>query len=155
VPGALALGGVVLLASTGWRRGNLPSVGPTTSRYVYMTVAFLLPLVAMAAQGLFRGSTARRVALGVVTVLLVVAQVRVLDREARVQEIGKRQDRGATSPPRLAREGHRSSSPRRSASSSPDDGREDRGVRPGGQARVARPGDTAPTASPSSPASTS
>jgi len=107
VPGALALGGVVLLASTGWRRGNLPSVGPTTSRYVYMTVAFLLPLVAVAAQGLFRGSTARRVALGVVTVLLVAAQVRVLDREARVQEIGKRQDRGATlATARLAREGH-------------------------------------------------
>jgi hypothetical protein len=107
VPGALALGGVVLLASTGWRRGNLPSVGPTTSRYVYLTVAFVLPLVAMAAQGLFRGNTARRLALGLVTVVLVVAQVRVLDHEARLLEVGKQQDRGATlATARLAREGH-------------------------------------------------
>lgn len=95
VPGALALAGVAFLASTGWRRGGLPGADPAISRYAYVTVAFVLPLVAMASQTLFRGSAARRLALGVVTIALVVAQVRVLDHAAEVAEPGKRSDRGA------------------------------------------------------------
>ncbi len=96
VPGALALAGVVFLASTGWRRGGLPGADPAIPRYAYVTVAFVLPLVAMAAQPLFRGDTVRRIALGVVTVALVVGQVRVLDHAAEVAAQGKRSDRGAT-----------------------------------------------------------
>jgi hypothetical protein len=95
VPTALALGGVAFLASTGWRRGGLPGADPAISRYAYVTVALVLPLVAMAAQPLFRGDTVRRVALAVVTIALVVGQVRVLDRAAEVAEPGKRSDRGA------------------------------------------------------------
>jgi hypothetical protein len=96
VPSALALGGVAFLASTGWRRGGLPGADPAISRYAYVTVAFVLPLVAMAVQPLFRGDTLRRVALAVVTLALLVGQVRVLDHAAEVAEPGKRSDRGAT-----------------------------------------------------------
>jgi hypothetical protein len=84
VPGALAIGAVCFLAGTGYRRGNLPGSDPAESRYAYVTVAFVLPLVALAGQSLFRGSTARRVALVVVTALLVVAQVRELDHGAGI-----------------------------------------------------------------------
>ncbi len=107
VPGALALSGVVLLAMTGWRRGNLISVSPTTSRYAYLTVAFLVPLTAMAAQHLFRGSRARRVALVVVAGVVVIAQVRLLHDLAQPWEAVKQQDRGAVlATAQLVREGH-------------------------------------------------
>jgi hypothetical protein len=107
VPGALALSGVVLLAMTGWRRGNLVSVSPTTSRYAYLTVAFLLPLTAMAAQHLFRGSRARRLALVVVAGIVVVAQVRLLHDLAQPWATVKQQDRGAVlATAQLVREGH-------------------------------------------------
>jgi hypothetical protein len=84
VPSALAVGAVCFLAGTAYRRGNLPGSDPAESRYAYVTVAFVLPLVALAAQSLFRGSTVRRVALVVVTAVLVVAQVRELDRGAGI-----------------------------------------------------------------------
>jgi hypothetical protein len=84
VPGALAVGAVCFLAGTGYRRGNLPGSDPAESRYAYVTVAFMLPLVALAAQSLFRGSTVRRVVLVMVTAVLVVAQVRELDRGAGI-----------------------------------------------------------------------
>ena len=84
VPGALAVGAVCFLAGTGYRRGNLPGSDPAESRYVYVTVAFVLPLVALAGQSLFRGSRARRAALVAVTAVLVVAQVRELDRGAGI-----------------------------------------------------------------------
>ena len=107
VPGALALSGVVLLAMTGWRRGNLISVSPTTSRYAYLTVAFLVPLTAMAAQHLFHGSRARQRPVG-------GGGRRCGDRAgtfahdlAQPWEAVKQQDRGAVlATAQLVREGH-------------------------------------------------
>jgi hypothetical protein len=84
VPGALAVGAMFFLAGLGYRRGNLLGTDPAGSRYAYVTVALVLPLVALAAQWLFRGSTARRIALVVVTAILVVAQIRVLDDGAGI-----------------------------------------------------------------------
>jgi len=95
VPGALALGAVVFLASTGYRRANLPGTDAAGSRYAYITVGLVLPLVAMASQGLFRGDAVRRGALVVITAVLVVGQVRVLDHAAEVAAPGKESDRGA------------------------------------------------------------
>jgi hypothetical protein len=84
VPGALAVGAVFFLAGIGYRRGNLLGTDPAGSRYAYVTVALVLPLIALAAQSLFSGSTARRVALVIVTAILVVAQIRVLDDGAGI-----------------------------------------------------------------------
>jgi hypothetical protein len=70
--------------------------------------AFVLPLVAMAAHRLFCCDTPRRALLGVVTVALVVGQVRVLDHAAELAEPGKRSDRGAMlATAALARDGRR------------------------------------------------
>jgi hypothetical protein len=84
VPGALALGAVVFLGLTGYRRANLFGTDPAGSRYAYVTIAFVLPLVALAGQSLFRGSAARRTLLVLVTAVLVVAQVRELDHGAGI-----------------------------------------------------------------------
>jgi hypothetical protein len=84
VPGALAVGAVCFLAGIGYRRGNLAGSDPAGSRYAYVTVAFVLPLVALAGQSLFRGSRTRRVALVLVTAVLVVAQVRELEHGADI-----------------------------------------------------------------------
>ena len=95
VPVALAIGGVAFLVGTGYRRGNLIGSDPAASRYAYLTVAFLLPLIVLASQSLFRGSTWRRVVLVLLTVVLVVAQVRKLDHQADLARPGKDSDRGA------------------------------------------------------------
>src|SRR5262249_135779 len=50
LPGALAAGAVVSLVLTGWRRGNITV--PALSRYAYITIALMLPLVAAAADWL-------------------------------------------------------------------------------------------------------
>ena len=106
VPVALAIGGVAFLVGTGYRRGNLIGSDPSASRYAYLTVAFLLPLIALASQSLFRGSTWRRVVLVLLTVVLVVAQVRKLDHQADIARPGKDSDRGAVlATAALAREG--------------------------------------------------
>lgn len=95
VPVALAIGSLVFLAATGYRRGNLLGADGAASRYAYVTVAFMLPLVARASQGLFCGSSARRVLLAVITIALVVGQVRKLDHQAELARPGKESDRGA------------------------------------------------------------
>ena len=106
VPVALAIGGVAFLVGTGYRRGNLIGSDPSASRYTYVTVAFVLPLIALASQSLFRGSTWRRVVLVLLTVVLVVAQVRKLDHQADLARPGKDSDRGAVlATAALAREG--------------------------------------------------
>jgi hypothetical protein len=106
VPVALAIGGVAFLVGTGYRRGNLIGSDPSASRYAYLTVAFLLPLIALASQSLFCGSTWRRVVLVLLTVVLVVAQVRKLDHQADLARPGKDSDRGAVlATAALAREG--------------------------------------------------
>ncbi len=95
VPVALAIGAVAFLAGTGYRRGALFGSDPAESRYAYVTIAFVLPLVALAAQTLFRGSAWRRVVLVLLTVVLVVAQVRKLDHQTVLARPGKDSDRGA------------------------------------------------------------
>lgn len=108
VPGALALGGVVFLAATGYRRGALLGADPALSRYAYVTLTFVLPLLAMAGQCLFRGGAGRRAALVVLTLVLVVAQANVLDHQANLARPGKQSDRGAVlATATLAREGRR------------------------------------------------
>jgi hypothetical protein len=95
VPVALAIGAVAFLAATGYRRGNLLGADPAESRYAYVTIAFVVPLIALAAQSLFRGDAWRRVVLVVLTVVLVLAQVRKLDHQADLARPGKDSDRGA------------------------------------------------------------
>jgi hypothetical protein len=95
LPVALAIGGVAFLAATGYRRGNLFGSNPAESRYAYVTLALVIPLVAQAAQTLFRPGRARRVLLAAVTVALVIAQARELDHQANLARPGKRSDRGA------------------------------------------------------------
>jgi hypothetical protein len=106
VPSALAIGGVAFLAATGYRRGNLLGADPALSRYAYVTVAFVLPLLALASQHLFRGSIGRRGVLVLLTVVLVVAQARKLDHQTDLARPGKQSDRGALlATAALAREG--------------------------------------------------
>jgi hypothetical protein len=95
VPLSLAAGGFVFLAATGYRRANLLGTDPAGSRYAYVTLAFALPLVARAAQWLFVGSRGRRVALALVTALVIVGQVRELDHQVDLARPGKESDRGA------------------------------------------------------------
>jgi hypothetical protein len=108
VPVALALGGVAFLASTGFRRANLFFADPAASRYAYVTVAFMLPLVALAASHLPGGITLRRGVLAIITIALLVVQVDQLDREASTHAVGEQIDRGAVlATAQLAREGQR------------------------------------------------
>jgi hypothetical protein len=107
VPLALAIAAVAFLAGTGYRRGNLISTGPAQSRYAYVTVALVLPLIARAGQGLLRGSRGRRVLLAVVTIALVIAQARELNHWTVLARPGKQSDRGAVlATAALVREGH-------------------------------------------------
>ncbi len=108
VPFALAVGGVAFLASTGFRRASLFMSDPAASRYAYVTVAFLLPLVALAAQGVLSGHLLRRVVLVGVTVTLLIVQIAELDREASSHAVGEQADRGAVlATAQLAREQRR------------------------------------------------
>jgi hypothetical protein len=95
VPISLAIGGLVFLGATGYRRGNLLGADGAASRYAYVTVVFMLPLIARASQGLFRGNRARRVLLAAVTIVLVVGQARELDHQTDLARPGKQSDRGA------------------------------------------------------------
>lgn len=106
IPIALVLGGVTFLASTGFRRANLFFADPAASRYAYVTIAFMLPLVALAASHLPGTVTLRRGVLAVVTIALLVVQVNELDREASTHAVGEQSDRGAVlATAKLAREG--------------------------------------------------
>ena len=97
---------MAFLAGTGYRRGNLLGSDPAASRYAYLTVALLLPLIALAAPELFRGGAWRRVVLVLLTLVLVVAQVRKLDHQTVLARPGKDSDRGAVlATAALARDG--------------------------------------------------
>jgi hypothetical protein len=95
VPLSLAIGGLVFLGATGYRRGNLLGADGAASRYAYVTVAFMLPLIARAARSLLSGSRGRRALLVVITIALVVTQARKLDHQADLARPGKESDRGA------------------------------------------------------------
>jgi hypothetical protein len=111
LPGALAAGAVVSLVLTGWRRGNITV--PALSRYAYITIALMLPLVAAAADWLVRRlarakfSTVVPIVAGVLLVVVVVAQVRMFNRYVDSIEESKRVEKAAfLNTAALAREGH-------------------------------------------------
>jgi hypothetical protein len=84
VPAALAVGAVVSLALTGWRRAEITV--PSLPRYAYITIVLVLPIVAAATDWLVRralrtrGAPVATVATAVVLLAIVVAQVRMFDR---------------------------------------------------------------------------
>jgi hypothetical protein len=111
LPAALALGAVVSLALTGWRRGAIGS--PATSRYAYITIVLVLPLLAAATDWCIRRLARARLAVvvpavvGVLLLVVVVAQVRMFDDYVTTIEPAKRSEKGALlSTAVLAREGH-------------------------------------------------
>jgi hypothetical protein len=112
VPAVLALGAVVSLALTGWRRGNITV--PSLSRYAYITIVLVLPLVAAAADWLVRRLARAQfthvvpVVTAVLLVVIVVAQVRIFDNYVDSVEEIKRVEKGAfLTTALLVREGHR------------------------------------------------
>jgi hypothetical protein len=111
LPTVLALGAVVSLALTGWRRGTITV--PSLSRYAYITIVLLLPLVAAAADWLVRRLARARfgkvvpVVTGVLLVLVVIAQVRIFDNYVTTIEPTKRVEKAAfLTTALLVREGH-------------------------------------------------
>jgi hypothetical protein len=111
VPGVLAGGAIFSLVLTGWRRGAINL--PTLSRYEYITVVLVLPLVAAATDWLVRRAArtdlAKPVAIvtGVVLVAVVVAQIRMFDHFVDTMEPEKRVEKGVLlSTAAMAREGH-------------------------------------------------
>jgi hypothetical protein len=113
VPGALAAGAVVSLALEGWRRGSIAS--PTLSRYAYITVALLLPLLAAAADWLLvrvvAWSHRPTLVTGLAAVLLVavfVGQVRMFNHWIDHVEVEKHREHvGLLNAAAIAREGRR------------------------------------------------
>jgi hypothetical protein len=111
VPAVLALGAVVSLALTGWRRGNITE--PSLSRYAYITIVLVLPLVAAAADWLVRRLARERfarvvpVVTAVLLLLIVIAQVRIFDNYVGSIEEAKRVEKAAfLTTAVLVREGH-------------------------------------------------
>jgi hypothetical protein len=111
LPSVLALGAVVSLALTGWRRATIAS--PSLSRYAYITVVLLLPLLAAATNWLVRRLARARLAAvvpvvaGVLLLVVVVAQVRMFNRYVDSIEESKRVEKAAfLNAALLAREGH-------------------------------------------------
>ena len=98
-PAALALGAVVSLALTGWRRATITS--PSLSRYAYITVVLVLPVVAAAIDWLVRCLARAQFAkvvpavTGVLLVVVVIAQVRIFDRYVDSIEESKRVEKAA------------------------------------------------------------
>jgi hypothetical protein len=110
-PAVLALGAVVSLALTGWRRGTITE--PSLSRYAYITVVLVLPLVAAALDWLVRWLARARFATvvpivtGAVLVVIVVAQVRMFDNYVDTIEGAKRVEKAAfLTTALLVRQGH-------------------------------------------------
>jgi hypothetical protein len=111
VPAVMALGAVASLALTGWRRGAITS--PATSRYAYVTLVLVLPLLAMATEWCVRRAARARlrvvvpVVVGVLLLAVVVAQVRMFDRYVVSIEPTKRVEKAALlNAAALAREDH-------------------------------------------------
>ena len=110
-PAVLALGAVVSLALTGWRRGNITV--PSLSRYAYITIVLVLPLVAASADWLVRRLARERfatvvtVVTGVLLLVVVFAQVRIFDNYVDSIEEAKRVEKAAfLTTALLVREGH-------------------------------------------------
>ena len=110
-PAVLALGAVVSLTLTGWRRANITE--GALSRYAYITIVLVLPLVAAAldwlVRRLARGHVAKVVPVvtGVVLVVIVVAQVRIFNNYVDSIEESKRVEKAAfLTTALLVREGH-------------------------------------------------
>lgn len=110
-PAVLALGAVVSLTLTGWRRAAITE--GALSRYAYITIVLVLPLVAAALDGLVRrlarGSFTKVVPIvtGVVLVVVVIAQVRIFSNYVGSIEESKRVEKAAfLTTAQLMREGH-------------------------------------------------
>jgi len=110
-PAVLALGAVASLTLTGWRRATITV--PSLSRYAYITIVLVLPLVAAAIDWLVRRlararfSTVVPVVTGVVLLVVVVAQVRIFDNYVDSIEEAKRVEKAAfLTSALLVREGH-------------------------------------------------
>jgi hypothetical protein len=99
LPSALALGAVVWLTLTGWRRAAITV--PSLSRYAYVTVVLLLPLVAAATDWLVRRASRTRfgdvvpIMTAIVIVAVVVGQVRILEHWITKTEPTKRVEKAA------------------------------------------------------------
>ena len=111
VPGVLAGGAVFSLVLTGWRRGAINL--PTLSRYEYITIVLVLPLVAAAADWLVRRAARTElvkpvaVVTGVLLVAVVIGQVRMFDRFVDTMEPEKRVEEGVfLNTAAMARDGH-------------------------------------------------
>jgi len=110
-PAVLALGAVVSLTLTGWRRAAITE--GALSRYAYITIVLVLPLVAAAldcaVRWLARGSFTKVVPIvtGVVLVVVVTAQVRIFSDYVDSIEESKRVEKAAfLTTAELMREGH-------------------------------------------------
>jgi hypothetical protein len=110
-PAVLALGAVVSLTLTGWRRGTITV--PSLSRYAYITIVLVLPLVAAATDWLVRRlargqfATVVPIVTGVLLLLVVIAQVRIFDNYVDSIEEAKRVEKAAfLTTALLVREGH-------------------------------------------------
>jgi len=98
-PAVLALGAVVSLALTGWRRATITE--GSLSRYAYITIALLLPVVAAALDWLVRRLAHAQfakvvpVVTAVVLVVVVIAQVRIFHNYVDSVEEAKRVEKAA------------------------------------------------------------
>ena len=110
-PAVLALGAVVSLTLTGWRRANITE--GSLSRYAYITIVLVLPVVAAALDWLVRRLARAQfakvvpVVTGVLLVIVVIAQVRIFDNYVDSIEEAKRVEKAAfLTTALLVREGH-------------------------------------------------
>jgi hypothetical protein len=110
-PAVLALGAVVSLALTGWRRATITV--PSLSRYAYITVVLLLPVVAAALDWLVRRLARAQLAkvvpvvTGVLLVALVIAQVRMFDHYVDgIEEVKQAEKATFLTAAQLVREHH-------------------------------------------------
>jgi hypothetical protein len=79
---ASTVGAIAFLTFTGIRRSSLGVETASSSRYVYVVAALLLPVAALAADRLLRGRPLRLELLAIGTALLLLVQVSTLNTEA-------------------------------------------------------------------------
>jgi hypothetical protein len=110
-PAVLALGAVVSLTLTGWRRATITE--GALSRYAYITIVLVLPVVAAALDWLVRRLAHAQFAkvvpivTGVILVVVVLAQVRIFDNYVDTIDETKRVEKAAfLTTAQLVREGH-------------------------------------------------
>jgi hypothetical protein len=110
-PAVLALGAVGSLTLTGWRRATITQ--GALSRYAYITIVLVLPVVAAALDWLVRRLARAQLAkvvpvvTGVLLVIVVIAQVRIFDNYVGSIEENKRVEKAAfLTTAELLREGH-------------------------------------------------